>query len=93
MPKEAREGVDLLKNGVRDACDLLYGCWELNPGPLREQPVFFTTEPYLQPQASILVLILNVSIKFKSNSLEIDMVVLSCKEEMSTRPSSCSGHS
>ena len=25
------------------------GCWELNPGPLEEQPVLLTTEPSLQP--------------------------------------------
>ena len=24
-------------------------CWELNPGPLKEQPVLLTTEPSLQP--------------------------------------------
>ena len=23
-------------------------CWELNPGPLEEQPLFLTTEPFLQ---------------------------------------------
>jgi len=25
--------------GVTDSCELSYGCWELNPGPLEEQPV------------------------------------------------------
>ena len=25
------------------------GCWELNPGPLEEQPVLLTAEPSLQP--------------------------------------------
>lgn len=24
-------------------------CWELNPGPVEEQPVLLTTEPSLQP--------------------------------------------
>ncbi|KAL6040702.1 hypothetical protein STEG23_006982, partial [Scotinomys teguina] len=25
--------------GVTDSCELLYGCWELNPGPLQEQDI------------------------------------------------------
>jgi hypothetical protein len=25
------------------------GCWELNPGPLEEQPVLLSAEPSLQP--------------------------------------------
>jgi hypothetical protein len=25
------------------------GCWELNSGPLEEQPLFLSTEPSLQP--------------------------------------------
>jgi hypothetical protein len=25
------------------SCELLCGCWELNPGPLKEQPVLLTT--------------------------------------------------
>ena len=43
--------------------------------PLREQPVLLTIEPYLQPRLvfSILVLILNFSIRLKSDHWEIDM--------------------
>jgi hypothetical protein len=26
------------------SCELPYGCWELNPGPLQEQPMLLTTE-------------------------------------------------
>lgn len=26
------------RTGVTDSCELLCGCWELNPGPLEEQP-------------------------------------------------------
>ena len=33
-------------------CELPYGCWELNPGPLEEQSVLLITEPSLQPQIS-----------------------------------------
>jgi hypothetical protein len=29
---------------VTDACESLCGCWELNPGPLQEQPVLLTSE-------------------------------------------------
>ena len=35
---------------VTDSCEPPCGCWELNPGPLEEQPVLLTTEPALQPQ-------------------------------------------
>jgi hypothetical protein len=28
-----------------DSCQLQRGCWELNPGPLEEEPVLLTTEP------------------------------------------------
>lgn len=34
---------------IRDSCDCLCGCLELNPCSLEEQAVFFTTEPPLQP--------------------------------------------
>lgn len=29
---------DIASPGVSDSCELLCGCWELNPGPLVEQP-------------------------------------------------------
>ena len=35
-------------NRVRDDCELSCGCWELNSGPLEEQPVLLTAEPSLQ---------------------------------------------
>jgi hypothetical protein len=31
--------------GVTDSCELPYGYWESNPGPLEEQSVLSTTEP------------------------------------------------
>jgi hypothetical protein len=34
--------------GVIDGCVLPRGCWELNPGPLEEQPVLSVTQPSLQ---------------------------------------------
>jgi hypothetical protein len=42
-------GVRSAGTGITDSCDLLCGCWELNPGPLEEQPVLLTAEPSLQP--------------------------------------------
>ena len=35
-------------NGLTDGCELPCGCWELNPGPLEDQPVLLTAEPSLQ---------------------------------------------
>ncbi|KAL6074356.1 hypothetical protein STEG23_012106, partial [Scotinomys teguina] len=35
--------------GVTDSCELPCGFWDLNPGPLEEQPVLLTAEPSLQP--------------------------------------------
>jgi hypothetical protein len=35
--------------GVTDRCELLCGCWELNPGPLEGQLVCLTAGPSLQP--------------------------------------------
>ena len=32
-----------------DGCEPPCGCWELNSGPLEEQPVLSTVEPSLQP--------------------------------------------
>jgi hypothetical protein len=45
------EGVRSPGTGIIDNCELPCGCWELNPGPLEEQPVLSTAEPSLQPQA------------------------------------------
>jgi hypothetical protein len=34
---------------VIDSCELSYGIWELNQGPLQEQHVLIVSEPSLQP--------------------------------------------
>lgn len=34
---------------IVDGCEPLCGCWELNAGPLKEQPLLLTFEPTLQP--------------------------------------------
>jgi hypothetical protein len=36
--KRPEEGDRSPEAGVTDACELLCGCWELNPGPLQVQP-------------------------------------------------------
>ena len=37
------EAVRSTRSGVTDSCELSCGCWELNPGPLEEQPVLLTS--------------------------------------------------
>ena len=34
---------------ITDGCEPLYGCWDLNSGPLEEESALLTTEPSLQP--------------------------------------------
>jgi len=34
---------------ITDGCEPPCGCWDLNSGPLEEQPVLLTAEPSLQP--------------------------------------------
>ena len=38
----------VLGSGVTGSCELPCGCWELNPGPLEDQPVLSIAEPSLQ---------------------------------------------
>ena len=50
-PQRPEEDIRSHGTEVKDNCQLPCGCWELNPGPLQEQPVLLTTEPSLQPPA------------------------------------------
>lgn len=34
---------------ITDGCEPNFGCWELHSGPLKEQAVLLTAEPFLQP--------------------------------------------
>lgn len=45
-----------MESGLRQRSDICWGRWELNPGPMGEQPVLLTTERPLQP--------LEIGIKF-----------------------------
>jgi hypothetical protein len=53
-PKEASDP-------ITDGCEPPCGCWELNSGPLEEQPVLLSAEP------SPLVLIFNYQRRMKSS--------------------------
>ena len=43
------EGIRSPAPGVTDSCELPSGFWELNMGPLWDQDMLPTTEPFLQP--------------------------------------------
>jgi hypothetical protein len=43
------EGVRSPGAGATVSCELPCGCWELNLGPLQEEPVLLTAEPSFQP--------------------------------------------
>ena len=54
--------------GATDSCELPCGCWELNLGPPREQPVLLTAEPSLQFMSAFLKYLKHESMGF----VEID---------------------
>ena len=45
MPAGKKRASDPIINDYEPPC----GCWELNSGPLEDQPVLLTSEPSLQP--------------------------------------------
>ena len=46
MPAGQKRAPDLITDGCEPPC----GCWELNSGPLEEQAMLLTSEPFLQLQ-------------------------------------------
>ncbi|KAL6067169.1 hypothetical protein STEG23_015995 [Scotinomys teguina] len=46
-PKRPEEATLSPGIGITDSCDPPCGCQELDPGPLEEQPVLLTAEPFL----------------------------------------------
>jgi hypothetical protein len=50
MPEGQKRVPNLLIDGYEPPC----GCWELNSGPLDEQPVILTSEPSLHPSTAFL---------------------------------------
>lgn len=55
------EGVGSRGTETSDGCELSCGYWELNLGPLGEQPTLSTTKPSLQPPILLLAVILPFS--------------------------------
>jgi hypothetical protein len=47
-PPRPEEGIGSPMPKATNSCELSFGCWELNMGPLKEQ-VFYTAESSLQP--------------------------------------------
>ena len=45
----SKRGMRPCGTGVTDGCEPPHGYWELNSGPLEEQPVLLITEPSFQP--------------------------------------------
>lgn len=41
--------------GITDSCELLCGCWDLNPSPLAEQSMPLNTQSSLQPLFEIFI--------------------------------------
>ena len=51
MPAGQKRAPDPITGGCEPPC----GCWELNSGPLEEQPVLLTSEPSLQPWSTLVL--------------------------------------
>ena len=49
-PMEARIGHQIPRTGITDGGELPRGVWEINLGPLEEQPVLSPAEPSPQPR-------------------------------------------
>lgn len=47
--KEHKRALNPLELKLHIANESAFGCWELNPGSVEEQPVLLTTKPSLQP--------------------------------------------
>ena len=47
---------DPLELELQTSCELLCGCWELNPGPQEKQPVLLTSDLPLQSQLKCFLL-------------------------------------
>ena len=48
-PQRSEDGAVSPGTGVTNGCELPRGFWEVNPGPLQEQPEILTAQPSLQP--------------------------------------------
>lgn len=48
MPKKAKEGIRAPRTGVKDSCELSWGCWESNGGSLKKPQVLLAAGSSLQ---------------------------------------------
>ena len=55
VPSVPEKDIRSPETGVTESCELPCGCWESNPGPLKEQAVFLTAEPSLQSQKQMFI--------------------------------------
>lgn len=71
------EGAGSSETGVRDNCEVLCGCLELNLGPLEEKPVLLTTKESLQPHQTIFLTFAHLDcFKNKSTASETEFLIL-----------------
>lgn len=79
----------IVSDPITDGCELPCGCWELTSGPLEEQAVLLTTEPFLQALILFLFMFMSVSIyhvcegdygsqKRTADSLELELLEWLC---------------
>lgn len=47
---EVKKGIGFPGTKGTDSCALLHGCWESEPDPLAEKPMYLSTEPSFQIQ-------------------------------------------
>jgi hypothetical protein len=45
-----------IRDLITDGCEPPRGCWELNSGPLEEQPVLLAAEPSLQSLVFVIII-------------------------------------
>jgi len=60
------------------SCDLLCGSWDLNPGPLEEQPVLFTAMPLFSPWSWCFILAMET---LKTKDMFLRLVVYAWRSE------------
>ena len=53
---------------ITDGCEPLYGCWDLNLGPLEKQSVLLNAEPSLQPNVLMLIITIVSDVRSEDNS-------------------------
>ena len=68
-----RRAPDLITDGCEPPC----GCWELNSGPLEEQPLLLTTELSLQPLNVFLIFLIWLNTPITNHNTECQTLIIS----------------